>query len=110
MCICESAINTVVDECLVVSCVALTRLYPEGLSEDKVARLNPYTLEIARSVLSFTLKENNLKDGLALAQRMVVLFRAFESESSMCKAMLTITIIELSLGDYVKVRHYGVLY
>jgi hypothetical protein len=59
------------------------------------------TLEIYRSYFTFLLSTRNYTESLALATRMCQLFEAHGSESSMCKCMAAVTIIQLTLGDIV---------
>ena len=67
-----------------------------------MAYLNPSSLDIFRDKFKFLLKNNKLLEALQHAEKMAMLFEAFQTESSMCKAMLSTTIILLSLGDIVK--------
>jgi len=54
--------------------------------------------------VSFLLRHELFSNALTLTRRLAMVFAASDLESSMCKAFLTITVIQLTLGDFVQVR------
>ena len=91
---------------------------------EAMGRLHPSAIAIMRDTLAFMLSDNcrqeevtgkakarsainTIKDGSALAhaKRLVQLFQGFEMESSMCKTMCAVTVIQLTMGDIVQADH-----
>ena len=75
---------------------------PPDASVEAMGRLHPNALATMRDAFAFLLSDKRtVKDGSALkhAHRMVRLLRGFEMESSMCKAMCAVTILQLAMGD-----------
>jgi hypothetical protein len=99
---------------------------PPDTPDDALGRIHPNSLNILRDTMSFLLSTatatatatavdpddkgknstniNPIRDGSALKheQLMVRVFAAFEMESSMCKAMCAVTVIQLTMGDVVQ--------
>lgn len=76
---------------------------PTSTSVAQLRHIHPSSLELLRGALSFLVTSAHCKEALELAARMADIFRACEAENSMCKALLSVTILQLHLGDYVKV-------
>lgn len=85
---------------------AIEVVCPESMSPANMAQLHPSSLDLFRNASSFCVKSKKYKEALALFKRMVVIYKAYETESAMCKAMLSITILQLALGDAVLVRFF----
>lgn len=79
---------------------------PSDTPEDALGRVHPKVLDIFREAFAFLLRERRLQEALTHANRMVQVFKAFESESSMCKTLFAVTILQLSMGDIVQVRRF----
>lgn len=75
-------------------------LFPESESPDKV---HPVVLDILRSYLLLCLRKKLWKEALGLLKRMIAVHAAMEADSSLCKAFLTTTVIQLTMGDFVQV-------
>jgi hypothetical protein len=76
--------------------------WPQVTPKERIGTLHPNTLEIFRDLFAFYLRNNMVDDAIAQAERLVVLFQAFQTESSMCKIMFAISVLLLSKGDVVK--------
>ncbi len=84
--------------------VALEVLCPSSTPKSQLNSIHPASLELFRAALSFFISTAHYKEALTLANRMADIFLAFENESSMCKMFLTITLIQLTLGDAVQAQ------
>lgn len=80
----------------------INRMFPIDTPKDKMDKIHPNILDMLRYAFKFLIKCKMYNDAIAFAEdRMVDMFEAFEQEKSMCNIMLTITMIQLSLGDIV---------
>jgi len=74
-------------------------------SKEQISRCHPNLLDLLRQAFKFALKRGTsdlrLADALALAKRMVLVFESFEQEGSMCKAMASVTILQLTMRDVI---------
>ena len=75
---------------------------PRSMTKERMGTLHPQVLEMFRDKFNFLVQHDMLTDAILHAEKMVDLFEAFESESSMCKMMFSITVLTLSSGDVVK--------
>lgn len=80
---------------------SLERLCPSDTPLEQLNKAHPSTLEVARTAFAFFVQTKKYKEALLLAKRMVQLFSAFELESAANKALLSITALQLTLGDAV---------
>lgn len=76
-------------------------LCPPSMAKQQLSSCSIHTLDIYRAYFTFVLSVSNYKDALGIAERMVDIFEAHGSDSSMCKTMAGITILQLYLGDIV---------
>lgn len=77
---------------------------PASMTPANMAQLHPSTLDLFRNAAAFYVRTKKFKEALALYTRMVTIYKAYQTESNMCKAMLSVTILQLALGDAVQVR------
>ncbi len=89
---------------IVLFFTALEVLCPASTPKSQLNSIHPASLELFRTALSFFISTAHYKEALTLANRMADIFLAFENESSMCKMFLTITLIQLTLGDAVQAQ------
>ena len=88
--------------------VAIELLYPTSTSSDRLHKVPATTVDAMHGILRFLLKSRMIKESLVFVPRMVALYTAMELELSMCRAMLTLTLLQLEIGDVVLVM--AVLY
>lgn len=80
---------------------AINLIYPEGIRKEDIARLHPSVLELSREFWNFLLRHELFLEALNFASRLILLYEAFESESSLHKTLCAISIMQLKLGDVV---------
>lgn len=85
-------------------------LCPLDTPKSSISSCHPTTLDTYREYFRMTIINfNNSNDSrpkvilpiISVANRMVDIFEAYGSESSMCKMMLTVTFLQLTMGDVV---------
>jgi hypothetical protein len=103
---------------------ACNMVCPSDTPDEALGSIHPNSLNILRDTMAFLLllgtaataaapvadsaegknSVDAIRDGSALKheQLMVRVFTAFEMESSMCKAMCAVTVIQLTMGDVVQ--------
>ncbi len=79
-------------------------LCPKNTPKEQLNQCHPILVGVLRNLLSFLVKNKFYLDAVAIADRIVVVSQAFELESNLCKALATITVLQLTMGDVVKVR------
>ncbi|RYG63334.1 hypothetical protein EON64_16130 [archaeon] len=87
---------------------AIDRLVPADTPKDYLAKAPSSVLDVLRSAFSFLLRQRRFPDALKLAGRMCSVYEAMELETSLCKTMLAITVLQLAMGDAVQVGQRGV--
>ena len=83
--------------------LACERMFPKSTPADAVAKIHPKVLDIFRDAFLFFVNEKMFGDALATARRSIEVFTAYESEVSLCKMLVSVTIIQISAGDVVQV-------
>ncbi len=78
-------------------------LVPEGTPKDRLKQSNASLIDMMRATMSFFLRAKYYSDALTLAKLSADVADAFEIEGSMCKAMLTQTVMIILMGDIVRV-------
>lgn len=84
---------------------ACERIFPASTSPASVVQLHPKVLDIFREAFLFHVRKGMFPLALELAQRSCVIFEGFESDVSLCKMMVSITILQLAQGDVVAADH-----
>jgi len=97
------------DRALLLYKQAIDMIVPPETPASQMAQINVKGIEMMREAIAFMLRPptESIKDGTALAytERQCKLFEAFDMESAMCKAMCSVTIIQLSMNDTVSADH-----
>ena len=88
-------------QCLQLFQNALNLLYPEGIRKEDISRLHPSVIELCREFWNFLLRRELFMEALAFSMRLISLYEAFESESSLNKTLCAVSILQLKLGDVV---------
>lgn len=71
-------------------------------SREQLARLHPVVLETCREYWLVLLRREMFEEAIVFAERCVPLHEAFESDSSLCKGLCAISVLQLSIGDVVR--------
>lgn len=77
---------------------------PSSTRKEQLGQCHPVLVDMLRNMLTFMVRANFYQDGIKVANKLADVAQAFEIESTMCKALATVTILYLALGDVVKVR------
>ena len=80
---------------------ALNLLYPSSIRKEDIVRIHPSILELCRDFWNFLLRRELYSEALTFSSRLILLYEAFESESSLHKTLCAISILQLKLGDVV---------
>ena len=80
---------------------ALNLIYPSNIRKEDIVRLHPIVLELCREYWNFLLRRELFSEALTFAYRLIPLYDAFESESSLHKTLCAISILQLKSGDVV---------
>jgi len=89
------------DDAITAYMEACDMILPDKLTKTSLDGIYPGILDWMRDAFKCYLKSNNLQDALDFAKKMVIVFDSFDSEMSMCKTMVSMTIIQLAMGDIV---------
>lgn len=85
---------------------AINLLYPKGTPEAEIDKIHPSIIEMIRHTFKFLLAHDKLQLALEFAEtRCIPVYEAFEQESSTCKTMAIVVILNLSLGDVVQANN-----
>lgn len=81
-------------------------LCPKDTPKDLLGKSPPLTLETFRAYFRCLFLQKGPDESLIpLCNRMIDIFEAYGTESSMCKMMLTVTLLELHTGDVVRAEN-----
>jgi len=80
---------------------AINILCPDDTPLEAIKKCHPSLIELLRSALTFLLRCQAYQSALTLSRKMIKVFQAFELEAALCKAMASVTVIQLTLGDVV---------
>jgi hypothetical protein len=78
-------------------------LCPEATPKEQIAQCHPVIIDMLRTIFTFLVKQRFYGEAIKLANRMIDVFIAFDLESGLCKAMASISVLQLAQGDVVKV-------
>ena len=92
-------------EAIVVYQRSIDTVFPESTPKNQYTSLHPTLLDTMRKYFTLLIKENMLEKALALATRMISVFEAFDLEASLCKTMVAVSILHLSIGDVVQAQN-----
>jgi hypothetical protein len=85
---------------------ACEMLCPIDTPKEMLGKTPPLTLETFRAYFRCMLLQKGPDESLIpLCNRMIDIFEAYGTESSMCKMMLTLTLLELYTGDVVRAEN-----
>lgn len=68
-----------------------------------MSKVSANAVEIFRHAIRFHLSHRRFKELIPLLDRLTVLLQAFDLQSGMCKMMLSVTLVQLHMGDVVGV-------
>ncbi len=78
-------------------------LCPASTKKEHFNQCHPVLVDIVRNMLTFMIRHKFYQDAIKIANKHAEICQAFEIEATMCKALATVTILHLTLGDVVKV-------
>jgi hypothetical protein len=84
--------------------LALEVLCPKNTPKEQLNQCHPIIVDILRNLLTFLVKSKFYSDAINIAGRIVDVSQAFDIESNMCKGFASITVLQLTMGDVVKVH------
>lgn len=84
--------------------IALEVLCPKNTPKEQLNQCHPIIVDILRNLMTFLVKAKYYSDAIAIAGRIVEISQAFDIESNMCKALASITVLQLTMGDVVKAQ------
>jgi hypothetical protein len=84
---------------MIFASLACERIFPSTTAASAVAQVHPKALDIFREAFLFHVRHRLLDDALMIARRSCQIFEAFESDVSLCKMLVSITLIQLAVGD-----------
>ena len=93
--------NDKLEEAIAAYMEACDMILPDKLTKTTIDGIYPAILEWMRDAFKCYLKANMLQDAIDFANKMIIVFDAFDSELSMCKTMASVTIIQLATGDII---------
>lgn len=79
--------------------------YKPSMNESQIKQLAPPIIEILRNLFLLLVREKMHTEALTLTDIMINVFIAFGLESSLCKTMIAVTLLNLTLGDFVKAKN-----
>jgi len=80
---------------------AIELMYPASTPRERIVAVPALTGDALRDILRFLLRARMVREALALTPRMILLYAEQGYEQLMCKAMLTLTLLQLEAGDVV---------
>ena len=86
---------------------AITLVYPledtttSTNGTDAITTLPPMVIDMCREYFTTLLRRDLLQEALLFTDRLIALFTAFESHSSLCKTLVAVSVLQLKLGDVV---------
>jgi len=80
---------------------AIDTMFPDNMSDNQITSVPAMTIDAMRDILKFLLKGRLIKQALIFLPRMIALYSLQGYESLMCKAMVTLTFLQLEIGDVV---------
>lgn len=83
---------------------SIDTIFPADTPNAQIKNLHATLLDTMRKYFTLLVTEGLLNEALALANRMILVFTAFELEASLCKIFVSITILHLTLGDVVRAQ------
>ena len=74
-----------------------------------MSKVSANAVEIFRHAICFNLSYRRFKELIPLLDRLTVLLQAFDLQSGMCKLMLSVTLVQLHIGDVVGVSDIEII-
>jgi hypothetical protein len=89
---------------LLITVTGLEVLCPKSTPKEQLRQCHPIIVDILRNFFTFLVREKFYREAIDIAERTVLVSTAFDIESNMCKAMASITVLELTMGDVVQAQ------